>query len=176
MKPVPEMPLSAAEIALAFNRLFSRSHRVVLLAGGHEPLYLPATERTPAVIRFTADYPRSALHEAAHWCIAGASRRNLEDYGYFYEPPPRSPERQQAFARVEARVQALEAVFAVASGHSFAVSMDDVGSVLQLEQAFAVRVAEELKDWRRRGLPERASRFEAALVCRRLSRCGGVHG
>jgi hypothetical protein len=149
---------------------------VLLLGGGREPLYLPATDRTPAVIRFTSDYPRSALHEAAHWCIAGASRRCLEDYGYFYEPPPRSPDRQEAFARAEAGIQALEAVFAAAAGHRFAVSVDDVDAALEFERAFAIRVSEALESWRCAGLPARASRFEAALICGRLSRGAPAHG
>jgi len=123
-----------------------------------------------------SDYPRSALHEAAHWCIAGAARRRLEDYGYFYEPPPRSRDRQEAFARAEARTQALEAIFAAAAGHRFAVSVDDVDAALDFERAFARQVSEALEDWRSTGLPARAARFEAALVCRRLSAAAHADG
>jgi elongation factor P hydroxylase len=54
------------------------------------------------------DYLASALHEVAHWCLAGVERRKLEDYGYWYSPDGRSRGEQSAFENVEARPQALE--------------------------------------------------------------------
>ena len=53
------------------------------LAGGFpEPFYKAPSADAPAEVQFTRDYERSALHELAHWCIAGDSRRLLDDYGY----------------------------------------------------------------------------------------------
>jgi len=163
----------ATEIAAVFNALFARSHRVRLAGGGEEPLYRPATAGAPALIRYTRDYPRSALHEAAHWCIAGAARRRLEDYGYYYQPPPRSPAERRAFVTLEARAQALEAIFAAAAGLPFAVSVDDVDNALDTEAALAAAVAGAMAEWLRRGLSDRARRFEAALARRRLRRGRG---
>ncbi len=50
----------------------------------------------------------SALHEIAHWCIAGENRCQQVDYGYWYEPNGRSEERQFEFEKVEVKPQALE--------------------------------------------------------------------
>jgi hypothetical protein len=155
---------TAADIISCFNRLFSRSHNVELVGGASEPLYLPPTAQGPALIAFSHDYVNSALHEVAHWCIAGARRRRRRDYGYWYQPPPRDETQQQAFAAVEARVQALEAVFAQAAGLDFRVSIDDVENLTTFEPDFSRLVAREVERWRRSGLPERARVFCQALA------------
>ena len=70
-----------------FNSLFRESHGTVLVKGGDEPVYLPACDRFPHHrLVFAHGYFASALHESAHWCIAGAQRRLLEDFGYWYLP------------------------------------------------------------------------------------------
>jgi L-2-hydroxyglutarate oxidase LhgO/elongation factor P hydroxylase len=132
--------LTAVEIAGLFNGRFGRRHRVRLLGGAREPEYQPASDRQPAVIRYTRDYARSALHELAHWCIAGAERRRLRDYGYWYQPPPRNERQLAAFARVECRVQALELLLSEAAGISFCVSVDDVSAQASFEPHFARQV------------------------------------
>lgn len=70
-----------------FNQTFMPSHNTELLLGGDEPIYLPASEehRHHRII-FARGFYASALHEVAHWCIAGPQRRLLEDYGYWYHP------------------------------------------------------------------------------------------
>jgi elongation factor P hydroxylase len=82
--------------------------------------------RSRAIIRYNRDYARSALHEIAHWCIAGSERRQRVDYGYSYHPPPRNVAQQQAFFFAERRVQGLERLFALAVGIDFRVSADNV--------------------------------------------------
>ena len=52
-------------------------------------------------IVFTHDYFASALHEVAHWCVAGPERRRLTDYGYWYAPDGRTEKQQMEFERVE---------------------------------------------------------------------------
>ena len=67
-----------ATIEEAFAQSLGAQHPVRLVGGFDEPLYLPATDSRAAEIRFRSDYPSSALHEVAHWCLAGARRRALQ--------------------------------------------------------------------------------------------------
>ncbi len=55
-----------------FHFLFEAPYRTRLCGGAEEPLYRPAgAEGGHHSIIFTRDYLSSALHEIAHWCIAG---------------------------------------------------------------------------------------------------------
>ncbi len=131
--------LTDLQIAGCFNRGLGRRYQVRLMGGAPEPIYEARPEGT-SIIRYRADYPASALHELAHWCIAGAGRRRLDDYGYWYRPPPRTAAEQAAFLRVEVPVQALEAELAEACGLPFQVSVDDVSNSegrVTLERALA---------------------------------------
>ena len=131
-------------IAGAFNREFSVSHGTVLVGGGAEPLYVPDV-RLPggsrrAVIRYRHDYAASALHEAAHWCLASGAARRLVDFGCVYDPPPRDANRQRAFFEAEAAVQVLERALASAAGRCFQVSADDPHAAPRLVEEFDRRV------------------------------------
>ena len=131
--------LDDRQIAGVFNRGLGRRYETRILGGAPEPVYEPDPAGV-SVIRYRADYAASALHELAHWCIAGARRRRLEDYGYWYRPPPRSAAEQAAFLRAEVPVQALEARLAAVCGLPFQVSVDDVdnaGGRRLLEAALA---------------------------------------
>lgn len=119
------------EIARRFNAALARSSRTVLIGGGAEPLYLPATTGRPALIRYTRDYAQSALHELAHWCFAGPERRRLADYGYWYDPPPRSAGQQARFEAAEVPIQGLEFLLALVAGVRFHVSADNPGAVAE---------------------------------------------
>lgn len=132
--------LSHIQIAGCFNRGVGRRHGVRLIGGGEEPLYQPGEAGSPARIRYTRDYAASALHEAAHWCIAGVTRRNQVDYGYWYRPPPRSQADQEAFCAVEVPVQALESRFATACGLPFRVSVDDLSGSPEFTWSFEKQV------------------------------------
>jgi elongation factor P hydroxylase len=156
----------AHEIAAIFNALFLGSHHTELRGGGDEPLYLPRTRSAPALIIHTRDYVASALHEAAHWCIAGARRRRLIDYGYGYVPPPRTPADQQLFFRNEIRTQALESILARAADAPFRVSHDDPDADEAAVQQFAGAVSAEAARLAEQGLPPRAARLHAALLAR----------
>ena len=74
---------------------------------------------------FREDYPASALHEVAHWCIAGATRRQQEDFGYHYICAPRSSKQQREFFSAELRTQSLERFFADVLGLTFKPSADN---------------------------------------------------
>ncbi len=109
-----------------FLSCFGERYRTRLTGGADEPLYQSAHGSRPATIYYRADYFRSALHEVAHWCVAGAARREQDDYGYWYAPDGRNAQQQQAFERVEVLPQAWELLFCAASGHPFKVSMDNL--------------------------------------------------
>ncbi|MCZ6617078.1 MAG: elongation factor P hydroxylase [Gammaproteobacteria bacterium] len=169
-------------IALTFNRLFAPSHNTVIAGGAREPLYLPPGPDARGVIRYTRNYASSALHEISHWCIAGTERRRLVDYGYWYLPPPRSDAEQEAFFAVEARVQALEWLFADAAGVSFHPSADDVhdgDSEIANNTAgratFAERVEGNVAAWHSQGIPKRANQMLGALAGT-VTTLEGAHG
>jgi len=132
--------LSQAQICDCFNRLFSASFKVELRGGGREPDYTPPTAEQPGTLVARADYAASALHEAAHWCVAGAARRRQADYGYVYLPPPRSLADQQRFFAWELRNQAVERYLCEAAGLVFRASADDPDLPLDALAAFAARI------------------------------------
>lgn len=154
---------AARRITATFNRLFGVSHRVCMTGGGAEPLYEPALPDRAARIVFTADYPASALHEAAHWCLAGAARRCLRDYGYSYLPGPRDPASRAAFFASECDVQAIEALFAEVCGVRFVVSADDFEASPAEIEAFEGKVRRAIALRRTGGLPPRAALLRDAL-------------
>ena len=155
--------IAAARIAAVFNRQFASSHRTVMVGGSVEPLYLPVRGIEPALVAYTHDYPASALHEAAHWCLAGPARRQLRDYGYWYLPGPRNPEQRRAFFAAELDVQALEAEFARVAGVKFVVSADDFEAPAHELEAFMQCVCLRSAAYRRH-LPDRAARMRDALA------------
>ena len=159
----------ANRIGRVFNGLFAASTQTVMMGGGAEPLYLPATDDQPARLVFTRDYASSALHEAAHWCIAGAARRRQIDYGYHYAAPPRTALQRQRFFNLELRCQATELLFSTAARQPFRVSIDDLDTphdgAMQISAAdFATDVYAEATAMSARGLPSRAARLRDALA------------
>lgn len=159
----PAAVLGHLDIARLFNDVF-RGHRVTMVGSHDEPLYLPAQGPRPAEVRYVRDYAASALHEAAHWCTAGAARRRLVDYGYDYTPPPRDRERRIRFYRVELMPQAVECLFAAAAGVRFTPSVDDPAAPVAEIDAFGERIRARVRELRQAGLPPRAARFESALA------------
>jgi elongation factor P hydroxylase len=141
-----------------------------LQGGASEPLYLPASAGRDAIIFYRADYAASALHEVAHWCIAGAERRRREDYGYWYIPDGRDAAQQRAFQQAEQQPQALEWHFARAAGVPFRISLDNLAASTDDGPAFAAAVAAQAQRLCQTGLPPRAESFRRALA----SRFGGV--
>lgn len=148
-----------------FADCFGASHATRLEGGGEEPLYLPspAPEEQPHRIVYRADYFASALHEVAHWCLAGADRRRLEDYGYWYAPDGRDADQQRAFEAAERRPQALEWIFSEACGFDFHLSADNLDGGFGPSASFTAAVEAEKARFESEGLPARAARFHAAL-------------
>ena len=113
-----------------FHTLFQELYEVQLVDEGSEPIYLPkSSKRDLNHIVFAHGFWNSALHEIAHWCVAGTERRNQVDYGYWYQPDGRSPE-----------TQASGSAFHLKRGHGFIhtnVRIDlDFGAVGRLIPTF----------------------------------------
>jgi len=153
----------AADLERLFDACFEQRCRTILRGDADEPLYTPARGDQPARIDYRHDYFASALHEVAHWCIAGVKRRQLLDFGYWYAPDGRTPEQQAMFEDVEGKPQALEWIFADACGSRFVLSADNVEADCGPTDSFGRAVDRHKAAWRARGLPARAARFEAAL-------------
>jgi len=110
-----------------FEQAFFSSYQTVLKGGAEEPLYQPSEKKSvPHTIYYREDYLASALHEVAHWCLAGEVRRQQLDFGYWYQPDGRTAEEQRLFEKVEVKPQALEWIFSQAAGVSFQVSADNL--------------------------------------------------
>ena len=156
-------------ICALFNRLFS-SHRTYLIGGAQEPIYIPAgkSEQFHQLV-YRGDYVSSALHEVAHWCIAGPERLLQEDFGYWYRPDGRSASEQRQFEAVEIKPQALEWMFSIACGHKFTPSMDNLNtpgnSHSNAVQSFKKAVATQCLNWCDSAkMPLRAKQFIDVLV------------
>ncbi len=155
--------LAVDKLIELFNAIFS-AENTRLVRGEGEPIYMPADATNPYHrIEFAHGYFSSALHEIAHWCIAGRARRKLVDYGYWYCPDGRNAEQQTEFEKVEVKPQALEWAFSVACGRRFGVSTDNLNGIEPDRFAFAQQVKKQLANYLQDGFPLRAQRFIKAL-------------
>ena len=157
--PVPESHRYQDLITL-FDSTFYLSENTRLVKGDNEPVYLPANNTVDYhQIVFAHGYFASALHEIAHWCIAGFARRQLEDYGYWYCPDGRDANQQAEFEKVEVKPQAIEWAFSLACGKPFRVSTDNLNGAEPDREAFTAAVSQQLARYIRDGFPPRAATF-----------------
>lgn len=157
------------DLIALFSKLFAVSERTVLVRGDNEPYYRPwSADCRLAEVVFAHGFFASALHEVAHWCIAGRERRALSDYGYWYKPDGRSSDEQREFERVEVSPQALEWIFSVAAGTAFHFSADNLsegGAVASPAWiAFQNNVANQACRYVTGVMPKRAAAFATALA------------
>jgi elongation factor P hydroxylase len=159
--------LRAERLERVFDRCFAAEFQTCLRGGAAEPLYQPAIEPGQLnILWYREDFFASALHEVAHWCIAGDKRRRQVDFGYWYAPDGRSAQQQAAFEVVETEPQALEWFFSLACDYRFTLSADNLdvdNGQLPDNGAFQLRVVDRAARWQRTGLPDRAARFYNAL-------------
>lgn len=152
------------DIIALFNQTFYSSYNTKLILGGDEPIYLPADENSHYHrIIFAHGYYASALHEIAHWCLAGEKRRLLEDFGYWYVPDGRNAEQQKQFEQVEIKPQAIEWGLCAAAGKKFNVSADNLDGAQADTENFKQNVFEQVKAYLQTGFPERATMLMQAL-------------
>jgi hypothetical protein len=148
-----------------FNRCFELEYQTRLIKGGMEPIYRPADDECAYHrIIFTFDYFSSALHECAHWFIAGEKRRQCVDYGYWYAPDGRSVEQQRRFQEVEIKPQALEWILSVAACYPFQVSFDNLNGETSDAAPFQQAILQQVQRYHEHGLPRRAEQFYRALT------------
>ncbi|NBI41616.1 elongation factor P hydroxylase [[Haemophilus] felis] len=147
-----------------FNQCFAEEYNTKLVKGGDEPLYVPANEHCPYhAIYFARGFYSSGLHEIAHWLVAGKARRQLEDFGYWYEPDGRSEQQQRLFEQVEVKPQAIEWILSNAAGFRFFASADNLEGTSGDTAPFKQAVYEQVKIYAEKGLPKRAETLRKAL-------------
>lgn len=148
-----------------FNACFALSCNTRLVRGQGEPVYLPAdAECNYHRVVFAHGFFASALHEIAHWCVAGEARRQLPDYGYWYCPDGRNAQQQKQFEQVEVKPQALEWIFSRAAGRRFRVSVDNLNGVETDPTAFRLAVHQQVLAYCESGLNARAEQVRNALA------------
>ncbi|MFD1009116.1 elongation factor P hydroxylase [Oceanisphaera ostreae] len=159
------MSFCYSDLISLFNHCFAASYNTRLERGDDEPVYLPADNIIDHHrIVFAHGYFASALHEVAHWLVAGDARRTQEDYGYWYCPDGRDGEQQRQFEGVEIKPQAIEWALSLCCGFHFNVSCDNLnGSVEPDRHAFKALVREQALHYLEQGFPARAQTFMHAL-------------
>jgi len=154
------------DLITLFNTCFLEEFNTTLVKGDDEPIYLPATENQPHhCIFFAHGFYASALHECSHWLIAGPSRREMVDFGYWYEPDGRTAIQQELFQSVEVKPQAIEWILSMAAGFPFRVSIDNLNGSQADTDAFKLAIYNQVKTYSEKGLPKRAATFSEA-ICR----------
>lgn len=177
---------SNTELEYLFKQTFFNSFNTLLKGGASEPVYIPVNfpkanehvndylyqyTKHANVIYYRDDFFRSALHEVAHWCIAGVERRQKLDFGYWYESDGRTQDQQCEFQKVEIKPQAIEHAFCRACNIPFRVSVDNLNSTSELseeqqreqEKRFFDAVSHQLALYEKHGFPQRAQMFIDAL-------------
>lgn len=143
-----------------FDDTFYSEYNTRLVRGDDEPVYLPADQSCPYHrVIYAHGFFASALHEIAHWCIAGETRRHQVDYGYWYTPDGRDEEQQKAFEQVEVKPQAIEWAFSIACDFKFNFSLDNLDGAPADILGFQSAVANELSQMLNYGFPKRAQQF-----------------
>ncbi len=134
-----------SDLISMFEQSFACSENTCLVKGGDEPIYLPCDEiHSLHRIIFARGFFASALHEIAHWLVAGHERRQLEDYGYWYNSDGRDEPTQLAFEAVEVKPQAIEWALSLACGCPFNVSSDNLNGWQSDRYSFQDKVYQRL--------------------------------
>jgi elongation factor P hydroxylase len=162
--PEPQLQHHYSQLIQLFSTCFEKQYQTCLVRGYGEPVYLPqAPGREFHEIHFAHGFFSSALHECAHWLLAGEQRRLLEDFGYWYQPDGRSPEQQRLFEAVEVKPQAIEWMLSVAAGVRFRVSVDNLNGAPTDTEGFKQAVYQQVQRYLANGLPQRAEQFRLVL-------------
>jgi|OM-RGC.v1.017041833 hypothetical protein len=154
----------ANDLVELFNYCFAQTQNTILVGDSEEPIYKPSNDACQyAQVIFTRDYFSSALHEIAHWCLAGTQRRTQIDYGYWYLPDGRDPHQQTQFEAVEVKPQAVEYAFSLASNITFRVSIDNLQGGQTSSEKFERAVEQQLVRFIQSGFNTRTQQFLEAL-------------
>jgi elongation factor P hydroxylase len=156
-------------IAAIFSINFLDTENTQLIGGATEPLYTPSFDpKKPHQLIFRENFVSSALHEIAHWCIAGKQRRLQQDFGYWYQPDGRTVDEQAKFESMEVKPQALEWIFSNACGQKFTPSADNLnaaGDYTADAAGFKQALVKQARCWcKSQQLPSRGKIFIDALT------------
>jgi elongation factor P hydroxylase len=157
--------IDSLDLERIFELCFESEFQTILVGGASEPLYRPSENEkvSPHRVIYREDFFASALHEVAHWCLAGRRRRRLEDYGYWYRPDGRSAQEQEDFEKVEVDPQAIEWIFSDACDFAFNLSADNLRGATGSSSKFKEAVASRKRNFLAGALPARADAFCSAL-------------
>ena len=148
-----------------FDSQFGQSHNTRLVRGDDEPIYLPANETCGYhQVIFAHGFYASALHEIAHWLVAGEARRLQEDYGYWYCPDGRDKTQQAEFEKVEVKPQAIEWALSVSAGFNFNVSVDNLNGEQSCRFSFQQNVHAKVIELIEGGFNSRTEQLLKALA------------
>ncbi|MGB0733834.1 MAG: elongation factor P hydroxylase [Pontibacterium sp.] len=160
----PSLEHKVTDLITVFNRLFMPALNTELVKGDDEPIYLPASDDYPHHrIIFAHGFFSSALHEISHWCVAGAKRRTLEDFGYWYKPDGRTEEEQALFEKVEIKPQALEWILHQACGLKFHFSADNLDAGLGASAQFKHNVLQQVCTYLEDGVDSLPARHQSLV-------------
>ncbi len=143
------------ELLRLLNEQYLHKYNTKLIAGFDEPFYKAAINNKPAEIQFSHDHIRSALHELAHWCVAGVERRKLNDYGYWYAKDGRNQQQQDEFFKVEIKPQAIEWVFSIICGVKFEASVDNLNNSVVGVEEFKRNLSVQMDSFVKNGFSKR---------------------
>lgn len=159
------MSILCEELATLFNTIFEASHQTVVIGTEDEPHYLPKGDgRLHHYIFYTQDSYTSLMHEVAHWCRAGLQRRQLPDYGYWYQAENRPPHAQQLYVQSESKTQALEWIFCVAAGLRLQIIPENQPHSFEPSLEFKRSIYDATLNYLRLGLSDRSDRFKQKLL------------
>ena len=148
------------DLITIFKHTFCETYATQLIAGEDEPIYLPAdSHHNLHRIIFAHHFYASALHEIAHWLVAGEQRRLLTDYGYWYEPDGRDAKRQAEFEKMEITPQAIEWALATSCGFKFDVSADNLSGTTIDRLGFKHKVHDKVMHYLYNGFSARTMLF-----------------
>lgn len=143
------------ELITLLNNHYLGQYNTRIVGGFDEPFYQAPQSGQMAQIQFSHDYIRSALHELAHWCVAGEERRKQDDFGYWYAADGRNQKQQNEFFKVEIKPQAIEWAFSIVLGIDFEASVDNLGTQVEGVDEFNNNLKKQLNDYVKNGFPKR---------------------
>ena len=158
------------DLITIFNATFASSYNTRLVKGADEPIYMPANTDFEQYSRcdhnriiFAHGFYASAMHEIAHWLVAGPARHELVDFGYWYIADGRNASEQAAFEKVEIVPQAIEWMLAVAAGFDYKVSADNLSGIVIDRLAFQHKIYDQVRYYLEHGVASRTQQLIAAL-------------
>jgi elongation factor P hydroxylase len=152
-------------ITQIFADCFQAEYATQLTGGATEPEYVPSRSADGMnQLFYRENFVASALHETAHWCIAGPERRLHRDFGYSYLPPPRTARQQADFFAAELKVQTLEMIFDAAAGLDFVPSADHLGVDLYDFRQQLEAHQKAVETWMMTSCDKRARTFAQSLM------------